>query len=130
MARRTLDWLRQAERDLAHARHAAERAEYEWACFAAQQAAEKALKALFQALGGEAFGHSLTRLLQALPAEHRPDEDLIDRARNLDKLYIPTRYPNGFDQGAPMDYFTRQDAHTAIEDAATLLEFVRSKIPR
>lgn len=130
MVRRVEDWFRQAERDLAHARHAAEKAEYEWACFAAQQAAEKALKALFQALGGEGYGHSLTRLLDALPSEYRADEALAERARQLDKLYIPTRYPNGFDQGAPMDYFTVNDARRAIEDAEAILAFVRGKLSR
>lgn len=38
------DWMRQACRDLKHAEHALEDADYEGACFAAQQAAEKAIK--------------------------------------------------------------------------------------
>ena len=45
MPSRYLDWWRQAERDLQHARHALEDEDYEWACFAAHQAAEKAVKA-------------------------------------------------------------------------------------
>ncbi|NTW21878.1 MAG: HEPN domain-containing protein, partial [Nostocales cyanobacterium W4_Combined_metabat2_030] len=40
-------WLRQAKRDLDHARLALSGGNYEWACFAAQQSAEKAVKALF-----------------------------------------------------------------------------------
>ena len=59
MPRRVEDWLRQAERDLNHARHALDDGDYEWACFASQQAAEKALKGLVQHLGGNAFGHSI-----------------------------------------------------------------------
>lgn len=39
---RARDWWVQAEADLRHARHALEDEDYEWACFAAQQAAEKA----------------------------------------------------------------------------------------
>jgi len=62
MANRYRDWLRQAEADLAHARNAREDEDHEWACFAAQQAAEKALKAVVQARGGEPRGHSLTVL--------------------------------------------------------------------
>jgi predicted nucleotidyltransferase len=38
------DWWDQSARDLAHARHALEAGDFEWAAFAAQQAAEKALK--------------------------------------------------------------------------------------
>jgi len=52
MPRRTEDWLRQAEKDLRHAKNSLQSGDYEWACFAAQQSAEKALKALYQS-GGE-----------------------------------------------------------------------------
>ena len=48
MPDRHKDWLRQAKRDLEHARHALKDEDYEWACFAAQQAAEKGVKALYQ----------------------------------------------------------------------------------
>ena len=43
---RHFDWLRQADADLRLARHARDGAAHDWACFAAQQAAEKALKAV------------------------------------------------------------------------------------
>jgi HEPN domain-containing protein len=63
MAKRTYDWLKQAERDLKHARNSLKLKDYEWACFAAQQSAEKGLKALYEFLGGEGWGHSVTKLL-------------------------------------------------------------------
>jgi len=40
------DWWDQSARDLAHAGHALEAADYEWAAFAALQCAEKAVKAI------------------------------------------------------------------------------------
>lgn len=43
---RSGDWLAQAERDLAQAESSRRQGHHEWACFAAQQAAEKAVKAL------------------------------------------------------------------------------------
>ena len=49
MPSRADDWFRQAPRDLAHARDTFEDGVYEWAAFAAQQAAEKAVKALYTA---------------------------------------------------------------------------------
>ncbi len=55
------DWWEQGMRDLKHARNALLDEDYEWAAFAAQQAAEKALKALILSLGGEPWGHSITR---------------------------------------------------------------------
>ena len=55
MVSRARDWLRQALRDLEHARRSLEMGDYEWACFASQQAAEKAVKALYQHIGVEVW---------------------------------------------------------------------------
>ncbi len=104
MPSRAEDWLRQALRDLEHARAALERDTFEWAAFAAQQAADKAVKAVFQSLGADARGHSVTELLVALPPRARPDTTLIDAAKELDKHYIGPRYPNSYPSGAPMDF--------------------------
>ena len=56
---RARDWLAQAERDLEHAKWSAERGHHAWACFAAQQSGEKAVKAALNALGREARGHGI-----------------------------------------------------------------------
>ena len=128
MAERARDWFRQAEADLRHARYARDSQDYEWSAFASQQAAEKAIKALFQRLHKEAWGHVLSALLGELPGETKPSADLIDRAKALDKHYIPTRYPNGFERGAPVDFYTRAEAEEAIKHAEAILEFCRNKI--
>ncbi len=121
---RARDWWVQAEADLRHARHALEDEDYEWACFAAQQAAEKALKAVFEQRGQQAWGHSVTRLLQALETQGVTIEAaLLDAAKMLDKLYIPTRYPNGLVEGAPTEFFTREEATHAIRCAEAILRF-------
>ena len=39
MGNRYLDWFRQAEADLRHAHNSKEDGDYEWSCFASQQAA-------------------------------------------------------------------------------------------
>jgi HEPN domain-containing protein len=99
-----------------------------WACFAAQQAGEKALKALVARLGGDAWGQSLLTLVTAL-ADRDPDvAALRESAIILDRLYIPTRYPNGFDAGAPEDYFLEADSRHAIANAERILEFVRRRL--
>jgi HEPN domain-containing protein len=106
-------------------------AHFEWACFAAQQAAEKAAKAAHAALGQEAWGHVVTELLDALrPQTAGIDEALLDRARALDKLYIPTRYPNGLAGGAPADFYTRPEAQRAIADAEAVLAICRAVLSR
>lgn len=123
MSTRARDWFRQAEADLAQARHSQRDTHYEWACFAAQQSAEKAAKSAHVALGQVARGHGVTDLLDTLrPSAVGIDNDLLDRARALDKHYIPTRDPNFFARGAPVDFYTRPEAERAIADAAAVLE--------
>ena len=128
MGNRYKDWWRQAEADLRHARNALADGDYEWSCFAAQQAAEKAIKALFQKLGMDAWGHTLTVLIGNLPSTIQPPTELIDYARILDKHYIPTRHPNGFDSGAPTDFYTSMEAQYAIQCAESILECCRHQI--
>ena len=130
MPERAADWFGQAERDLAHARHAREDGDHEWACFAAQQAAEKAVKAVILVHGGAPWGHSVLTLVRSLPEEAPAPEEIRDFARQLDKLYVPTRHPNGFDQGKPGDYFTETDASLAIEQAEAVLAFCRGQLSR
>jgi HEPN domain-containing protein len=120
--------FRQAEADLRDARHARDDEDYDWAAFASHQAAEKALKAVYQKRNLDAWGHVLTALLENLPAEIARDAELVDRAKELDKHYIPTRYPNGLDRGAPTDFYTRAEAERAITSAKAILEFCRHQI--
>jgi len=125
MAERSQDWLRQAEADLRHARHALEDGHHEWSAFAAHQASGKAIKAVFQKRNLDAWGHVLSVLLSNLPdASGR----LIEQAKELDKHYIPTRYPNGFERGAPTDFYTRPEAERAITLAEGILEFCRHQV--
>jgi HEPN domain-containing protein len=123
------DWWLQGLRDLAHAEHAWEDGDYEWSAFAAQQCAEKALKALILHREGEPWGHSVTGLSEALPADLRPPEDILEAANRLDKHYIPARYPNGFAAGYPGKLYTRGEAEGAIQDARKITGFSRSHLP-
>jgi len=63
MGNRHLDWLRQSEADLATARGSLSAGHCEWACFSAQQAAQKVVKALYLKRGADAWGHTITPLL-------------------------------------------------------------------
>lgn len=128
MVARYRDWLRQADADLRHARQSSDHGTHEWACFAAQQAAEKALKAVILGRGADARGRTVTALLGLVTTAEQAGEELITCAKSLDKHYIPTRYPNGFDSGAPVDFYTRKDSDDAILCAERLIGFARSQI--
>ncbi|MBS7627128.1 HEPN domain-containing protein [Candidatus Bathyarchaeota archaeon] len=129
MVMRCRDWLRQAVKDLEHARKSVETGDYEWACFASHQSAEKAVKALYQSIHIDAIGHSISRMFRDLPEKLKPPKDLIQQAKELDKHYIPTRYPNFHPEGAPLDYYTYDEALKAVEEARRIVEYCRSKIP-
>ena len=90
---------------------------------AAQQAAEKAVKAVVQHLGGEAWGHSVADLLRELAERHDVSEYLLDGALELDKSYIPTRYPDAHPSGVPRDRYTRSEAQRHIDHAKRILTF-------
>ncbi len=126
MTNRATDWLAQAERDLDQARSSQNEGRHEWACFAAQQSAEKAVKALHLSLKQEAWGHVVARLLRELPLD--VPEELIDKARILDNFYIPTRYANGHPEGAPFEHYGTLQSSEAITYAGQILEFVRSQM--
>ena len=128
MVSRAGDWLRQALRDLEHAKRSAEMGDFEWACFAAHQAAEKAVKALHLHLGQEAWGHVVARLLRELPPRVRVPEDLVDKARVLDNYYVPTRYPNAHPEGPPFEHYGSLQSQEAIRYAGEILEFVRAQM--
>jgi HEPN domain-containing protein len=120
---RSGDWLRQASRDLDHATESRAAGRHEWACFAAHQAAEKAVNALHLRKGQEAWGHVVARLLADLP--DKPDPLLVEKAQVLDNYYIPTRYPNGHDTGAPFEHFGPLQSDMAVRYASEIIEFVR-----
>lgn len=127
MANRSEDWLRQASADLKLAETARDGGSFEWSCFAAQQSAEKAVKAVHYGEGASVRGHSVAGLLKAIGTEPAPGPDLLKLALELDRHYVPTRYPNGFPAGAPIDFFTKEDADRAIQNASAVLEWCRRR---
>jgi HEPN domain-containing protein len=123
---RSADWLAQAERDLEQAEDSARAGRHEWACFASQQGAEKAVKALHLHHRQEAYGHVVARLLRELPVA--VEDDLVDRARVLDTFYIPARYPNAHAEGAPFQHYGPLQSKEALDHAGAIIGFVRSEM--
>ncbi|HEY3119442.1 MAG TPA: HEPN domain-containing protein [Vicinamibacteria bacterium] len=122
---RSRDWFAQAERDLEQARSSASEGRHEWACFAAQQGAEKAVKALHLSRGQEAWGHVVARLLAELPVDVG---GLVDKGKVLDNYYMATRYANGHPEGAPFEHYGPLQSTQAIGYAAEIIEFVRTRL--
>lgn len=128
MANRAQDWLNQALRDLEQAEASQRDERHEWACFAAQQGAEKAVKALHLHRGQEAWGHVIARLLKDLPPGIEIPNELMEKAHVLDAFYIPPRYPNSHPEGAPFEHFGSLQSEEAIRYAHAIVEFVRAQM--
>jgi HEPN domain-containing protein len=128
MPNRFIDWLRQAQRDLEQAEESRLAGRHEWACFAAHQAAEKAVKGLHLQRGQEAWGHVVAKLLRELSPDLAVLEELVERGNVLDNFYIPTRHPNGHPQGAPFEHYGRLQSEEAIKHARAIIEFVSSEV--
>lgn len=130
---RSADWLHQAQADLAQAELSAGAGHHEWACFACHQAVEKALKALHLQHGQQNWGYSLGHSFRDLPspvaqALAAQVNDLEDRLRVLDALYIPTRYPDSLPEGAPTDHFGRLQSQDALCHARALVDAIRAAL--
>ena len=126
MVSRADDWFRQAVRDLEHATESRTAGRREWACFAAHQAAEKAVNALHLHRGQEARGPVVARLLAELPPDVDVAPGMIDAAKVLDNAYIPSRYPNSHPSGPPFEHYGPLQSEEALKHAGAIIAFVRA----
>ena len=130
MPNRALDWLKQADRDFEQAMDSGHADRHEWACFAAQQAAEKAVKALHLHAGQKACGPVIAQLLEELPETVDVPELLVEKGSVLDNFYVPSRYPNGHSTGAPFEHYSQLQSEVAIRHAREIIEFARAQMAR
>jgi len=122
-----LDWLAEARADLRHAEASTRIGDYNWACFAAQQAAEKALKALIlHVLGEYPRGHDLVRLYRRVREVVGLGLSESSLAR-LSAYYTQARYPNaGIER--PSEEITREQADEAVAVARGVVDEVSKVI--
>ena len=87
-----LRWQRQAEKDLESAKDSLAAAHH----FQAQQASEKALKAILYSKGLRVvLTHSIRDLILHCSEYDGSFKGLLSEAKLLDGFYISTRYPSG-----------------------------------
>lgn len=122
-------WLRTAERDLRLA-HVAIEVEPSLAAFHAQQAAEKALKALLVATTDDhERTHTAGRLARELRlADVTISEEVERDASALDLFYLTSRYPDTIGDEDPGNVISQDDATRAVERATRVLDFARRRI--
>ena len=119
------DWLRHAHSDLELSRVSPPpRVLLEGLCFHAQQAAEKALKAVYiQEFGVLRKVHDLAYLAKKL---NTPDE-FIDYCIRLSRVYTETRYPDASGT-IPAKKFSEKDAQSFVEISSKVLKWLKKKL--
>ncbi len=107
-------WFSEALWDLDTAEILHNEKRYNAAAFCAHQAAEKAVKALLYYVNEVPWGYSVRVLLERCFRKigRDPDEELMRLARELDRHYIPSRYPNAYPAGTPHEAY---DARILLE---------------
>ncbi len=92
------EWMNRARSNLARARLRVPEAYLEDLCFDAQQAAEKAIKAVMMSRGIEfPYTHDIAHLLGVLSVDGLTVADSVLRATKLTPFAVHTRYP-GLDE--------------------------------
>ena len=119
-------WLRHADSDLCLARSRAGVALPEHKCFHAQQAAEKALKAVCVARGVRfPLTHDIAELIDALRDDGAEVPDSLEAADELSDYAVKTRYP-----GVPARPIVERDRRRAVALAGAVLKWAKKQSVR
>jgi len=121
------DWFYEACVDLDEALDALERGRYNWACFAAQQAAEKALKAAYIAIKRRSFPktHDLVELYEELAEAIGFSNP--EKLGLLSSFYEAARYPNA-GMRRPSRSISREVAKEMVSLSKQLIDQVGEKL--
>ena len=122
-------WLRQAEQDLIDASYNKDGEKFNISCFLCQQASETAIKAfLYLKEAEDVWGHSLIDLCEDAKIFDMFFDTIKSEARQLDKYYELTRYPEFLPGGICSEAFDVNDADRAYELSGFVVEFVKERI--
>lgn len=118
-------WRKDAASALRSAELQADAGLHNWSCFAAEQAAQLAVKALLHGVAAAPWGHDLEELGRRLTEAGVPvPEELGGALLRLKRHYIPARYADAHPGGAASDQYLESDAGAALADARTIVAFV------
>jgi HEPN domain-containing protein len=117
-------WRAEADAALRAARLQADAGLHNWACFAAEQATQLAVKGLLHGLGRGPWGHDLVRLGEQIGETDEVPVQVRDALRRLSRHYIPARYPDAHPSGPPGIHYGETDSAEALADATRVLDYV------
>ncbi len=109
-------WLKQSEYDLGEAKRSLEHKSYSYACFFAEQSAQKSLKALLISHGERFITiHSIAELIKEATKFNESLSALMEEGKKLDRYYLSSRYPDALPEPAiPFESYTSDEAQEAV----------------
>ncbi len=126
-----LRWLDQAQADLKTAKDCLKDENYYASAFFSQQAAEKAVKGFLYSKGLRAIiTHSVLELVDEATRWEKDIACHREGARELDRHYIGSRYPNFYPEGPAYKYYTLEIANKCLSFAESILNTVTSYLKR
>ena len=117
------EWLNRARSNLALAKNRVPDAYLEDLCFEAQQAAEKAIKALL--IRSEVdfpYVHDVARLLSLLEEAGEPIPDIVRKAGELTPYALITRYPG------PARPVTQEEYEDAVKTSEAVVQWTEGRL--
>jgi len=116
--KRAIDWLKQAQNDYKYANQGLAGGYYSQVCFISQQSAEKAIKAIAYYHEYQIKGHSIAKIAKSIGI----NSEIESAGKRLDLYYISARYPDALPEGAPFEFFSKEQAKAALDDAELILK--------
>lgn len=119
------NWLKMAEEDLLWSEASLKDRMLRGACFAAQQSAEKALKAFLLSKGKNIQKiHDLVALNEECKNLENKFQDLETACNLLSPYYLSTRYPDV----AQFEDYSEETVKNVVEQSRKVITFVKSQI--
>ena len=81
-------------------------------------------------MGAEPWGYSVVGLLKELSARLDVPPGLMEACQELDKAYIPTRYPNALPSGSPSQLYNQKEAERLIGYGGKVVEFCKGLLSK
>ena len=119
------DWMEQAEHDLEVARGTRDNGWYDTSVVQSQQAAEKAVKALWMREHDRLAKR--THAVDEVATEVGAPPDIVDAGARLAEAYFTSRYP-GMGPAPPFRSISADEADARLRDAEEIMAWVKQRL--
>ncbi len=124
-----IKWFEEAKNDFEAGIILKQSQKFNLAVFHFQQSAEKPIKALHYFYGLQPWGHSVLKLVQELiDLEKYEYEQFLSIARQVDRHYTTTRYPDTLPALSPKEAYDNEIAETVQDNVKRILDFINENV--